>query len=61
MVVHGFGEKDVHLVGVIVVAKGHCALDMRHIVSMGRPGPGGEKYHQDDRQGTERWSGEKEG
>jgi hypothetical protein len=24
MVVHGLGEKDIHLVGVIVVTKGHC-------------------------------------
>jgi hypothetical protein len=49
MVVHGFGEKDIHLVGVIVVTKGHYALDMRDIASRGRPGSGGEKYHQDNR------------
>jgi hypothetical protein len=48
MVVHGFGEKDIHLVGAIVVTKGHYALNMRDIASMGRPGPG-KKYHQDDR------------
>jgi hypothetical protein len=49
MMAHGFGEKDIHLVGVILVTKGHYALDMRGIASMGRPGPGREKYHQDDR------------
>ena len=49
MMAHGFVEKDIHLVGVILVTKGHYAQDMRGIASMGRPGPGGEKYHQDDR------------
>jgi hypothetical protein len=49
MVVHGFGEKDIHLVGAILVTKGHYALDMRDIAPMGSPGPGGEKYHRDGR------------
>jgi hypothetical protein len=49
MAVHGFGEKDIHLVGVIVGTKGHYARNMRDIASRGRPGPGGVKYHQDDR------------
>jgi hypothetical protein len=49
MATHGFGDKDIHLVGVIVVTKGHYALNMRNIASRGRPGPGGETYHQDDK------------
>jgi hypothetical protein len=49
MAVHGFGEKDIHLVGVIVVTKGHYARDVRYVASRGRPGQGGVKYHQDDR------------
>ena len=35
MVVHGFGDKDIHLMRVILAANGHYALDMRDIVSMG--------------------------
>jgi hypothetical protein len=44
MIVHGFGEKDIHLVGVILAAKGYYSLNMRDITSMGIPNPGGEKY-----------------
>jgi hypothetical protein len=46
MVVHGYGDKDICLVGLILAAKGHCALNTRDIASMGIPDPGGEKYHQ---------------
>jgi hypothetical protein len=49
MVVNGFGGKDIHLVGAILAAKDHYALDMRDSASMGIPDPGGEKYHQDAR------------
>jgi hypothetical protein len=47
VIVHGFGEKDIHLVGVILAAKGYCALNMRDIAPMGILDPGGEKRHQD--------------
>jgi hypothetical protein len=40
---HGFGEKDIQLVGVILVTKGHYALDMRDIASMGEDRPRAEK------------------
>jgi hypothetical protein len=43
MIVYGFGEKDIHLVGVIL-----AALDMEDITSMGITDPSGEKYHPDD-------------
>jgi hypothetical protein len=48
MTVHGFGEKDIHLVRVILATKGYCTLDMRYIASMGLPVPGDKKYHPDD-------------
>ena len=48
MMVHGYGEKDIHLVRVVLAAKGIYALDMRDIASMGVPDPKGEKYHRDD-------------
>jgi hypothetical protein len=48
MIAHGFGEKDVHLVGIILAAKSYYTLDMRDIVSMGIQDPGGEKYHAGD-------------
>jgi hypothetical protein len=49
MTVRGFGEKDIHLVGVILAAKGYYALDMRDIAHMaGIKDPNGEKYHADD-------------
>jgi hypothetical protein len=28
MVLHGFGDKDIHLIGVILAASGHYALDV---------------------------------
>jgi hypothetical protein len=45
MVVHGFGDKDIHLIRVILAAHGHYALDMRDIapVAMGRPRARAEK------------------
>jgi hypothetical protein len=48
MTVHGFGEKDVHLVGVILAAKGYYTLNMRDIAHMGIKDPGGDKHHPDD-------------
>jgi hypothetical protein len=46
MVMHGFGDKDIHLIGVILVANGHYAMDMRDMMDMdidlmGIPGPEG--------------------
>jgi hypothetical protein len=48
MAVHGFGEKDIHLVGVILAAKGHYTLNMRYTAPMGMQDLGGEKYHPGD-------------
>jgi hypothetical protein len=48
VVVHGFGDKDMHLIGAILAANGHYALDMRDIASMGILDPKGKKYHRDD-------------
>jgi hypothetical protein len=48
MIVHGFGEKDIHLVRIILAAKGYCTLDMRELAAMGILDPCGEKYHQGD-------------
>jgi hypothetical protein len=48
MVVYGFGDKDFHLIRVILAASGHYALNMRDITSMGIPDPEGEKCHRDD-------------
>jgi hypothetical protein len=47
----------------ILAAKGHYAQDMRDIPSMGvlDPDLGGEKYHQSDWLGLERWGDKKEG
>jgi hypothetical protein len=42
MVVHGFGDKDFHLIRAIF------ALNMRDIASMGIPDPQGKIYHRDD-------------
>jgi hypothetical protein len=47
-VVHGFGDKEFHLIRVIVAANGHYALNMRDITSMKIPDPEGKKYHRDD-------------
>jgi hypothetical protein len=48
MVVRGYGDKDIQLVGVILAAKGVYALDMRDTAPMGIPDPDGDKYHRDD-------------
>jgi hypothetical protein len=39
VIVHGFGEEDIHLVGVILAAKGHYTLNMRDLAPMGLPVP----------------------
>jgi hypothetical protein len=56
MVMHGFGDKDIHLIGVILVANGHYAMDMRDMMDMdidlmGIPGPEG---HPNAARGAER-------
>jgi hypothetical protein len=48
MVVYGFGEKDIQVVGVILAAKGYFTLDMGDIADMGVKPPGDKKYHPDD-------------
>jgi hypothetical protein len=48
VIVHGFGEKDIHVVGVILAAKGYYTLNMRDIAHMGVTVPGDKKYHPDD-------------
>jgi hypothetical protein len=48
MVLHGFGDKGIHLITAILATNGHYALDMRDIASMGVPDPKEEKYHRDD-------------
>jgi hypothetical protein len=48
MAVRGFGDKDIHLMGVILAANGHYALDMRDIAAMGIQDPSGKKYHWGD-------------
>jgi hypothetical protein len=48
MAVHGFGDKDIRLIGAILAENGHCALDMRDIAAMGIPDPSGKNYHRDD-------------
>jgi hypothetical protein len=48
MVVYGFGEKDIQVVGVILAAKGYFTLNMRDIADMGVKPPGDKKYHPDD-------------
>jgi hypothetical protein len=41
MIEHGFGEEDIHLVRVILAAKGYYILNMRYLAPMGMPVPGG--------------------
>jgi hypothetical protein len=48
MVVHGFEDKDIHLLGVILAVNGHYALDMRDTAAMGIQDPSGKRYHRDD-------------
>jgi hypothetical protein len=48
MAVHGFGDKDVHLIRAILAANCHYALDMRDIAPMGIQDPSGKKYHRGD-------------
>jgi hypothetical protein len=43
LIVHGFGEKDIRPVGIILAAKGYCTLNMRDLAPMGIPDPDGEK------------------
>jgi hypothetical protein len=40
MVVHGFGDKDIHVIRAILAANGHYALDMRDTAK-------GKKYRDD--------------
>jgi hypothetical protein len=48
MVVHGFGDKDIHLIRDILAANGHYALNMRDLAAMGIQDPRGKKYHRGD-------------
>jgi hypothetical protein len=56
MEVHGFGDKEIHLIRAILAANGHYAMDMRDVVdvdidSMGILGPEG---HPNAARGAER-------
>jgi hypothetical protein len=56
MVVHGFGDKDIHLIRAILAANGHYAMNMRDMMdmnmdSMGIPDPEG---HPNAARGAER-------
>jgi hypothetical protein len=48
MTAHGFGEKDIQVVGVILAANGYYTLNMRDIAAMGVTAPGDKKYHPGD-------------